>query len=108
MDSIGTLAGGIAHDFNNLLTGIQGRASLALTEADQDGKGRTHLLNIQEYVQSATCLTKQLLGFARSGKYHIKVTDLNKLISKIFIERNQLRRAVLSDDVLTLIPLRLD
>ena len=35
MDSIGRLAGGIAHDFNNLLMGIQGSASLLLSEIDE-------------------------------------------------------------------------
>jgi len=32
------------------------------------------------YVKSAADLTRQLLGFARSGKYEVKTTDLNELI----------------------------
>lgn len=82
MESIGTLAGGIAHDFNNLLMGIQGRASLALTDMTSSTPVREHLKGIEEYVRSAANLTKQLLGFARSGKYDLKPTDINRLISK--------------------------
>ncbi|WP_163336227.1 ATP-binding protein [Desulfopila sp. IMCC35008] len=81
MESIGTLAGGIAHDFNNLLMGIQGRASLALTDTTSSVPVREHLEGIEEYVRSASNLTKQLLGFARSGTYDLKPTDINRLIS---------------------------
>jgi PAS domain S-box-containing protein len=82
MESIGTLAGGIAHDFNNMLMGIQGRASLMLMSADSDHTFSEHLRGIEEIVDSAANLTKQLLGFARGGKYNVVATDLNKLIQK--------------------------
>jgi len=82
MEAIGTLAGGIAHDFNNLLMGVQGRTSLMLINKGIAPDLRDHLLEIERYVQSATDLTKQLLGFARGGKYVIQPTDLNKLIQK--------------------------
>jgi nitrogen-specific signal transduction histidine kinase len=36
MEPIGTLAGSIAHDFNNLLMGIQGNASLTLSDIDSN------------------------------------------------------------------------
>jgi len=39
-----------------------------------------HLQGIEDYVKSAADLTKQLLGFARGGKYEVKTTDLNELI----------------------------
>ena len=82
MESIGTLAGGIAHDFNNLLMGIQGRTSLMLMDSDSSHSHFEHLKGIEDYVKSAVDLTKQLLGFARSGKYEIKPTDLNEFIKK--------------------------
>jgi nitrogen-specific signal transduction histidine kinase len=81
MESIGTLAGGVAHDFNNLLMGIQGRTSLMLLDPGSFPY-LEHLKGIESYVQSATGLTKQLLGFARSGKYEPKPTDLNQLIKR--------------------------
>ncbi|UCD32608.1 MAG: CHASE domain-containing protein, partial [Desulfobacterales bacterium] len=82
MESVGTLAGGIAHDFNNLLMGIQGRISLMLMDADSYHPFYEHLKGIEDYVGSASSLTKQLLGFARGGKYEVKPTDLNQLLNK--------------------------
>jgi PAS domain S-box-containing protein len=69
MEAIGTLAGGIAHDFNNLLMGIQGRTSLILADIDSGHPHFEHLTEIENYVGSAAELTRQLLGFARGGKY---------------------------------------
>jgi PAS domain S-box-containing protein len=82
MESIGTLAGGIAHDFNNILMGIQGNASLMLLKIESDHPNYEKIKNIEKYVQNGTELTKQLLGFARRGKYLIKATDLNEIIEK--------------------------
>jgi PAS domain S-box-containing protein len=80
MEAVGTLAGGIAHDFNNLLMGIQGRASLMMIETDRFHPSFEHLQEIENIVQKATKLTKQLLGFARGGKYEVEPTDLNELV----------------------------
>ena len=80
METIGTLAGGIAHDFNNLLQGIQGRASLMLMSTASSHPHFEHLNGIVDYVEGGANLTRQLLGFARGGKYEVKTTDLNELI----------------------------
>ncbi len=80
MESIGTLAGGIAHDFNNLLMGIQGRTSLMLMNIERADPAYEHLKGIEGYVKSATELTRQLLGFARGGKYEVKPTNLNEIV----------------------------
>ncbi|MFV9646783.1 MAG: response regulator, partial [Desulfobacterales bacterium] len=82
MEAIGTLAGGIAHDFNNLLMGIQGCASLMAMNIDSEHPYFEHLKDIKECVKSATGLTKQLLGFAREGKYEVKTIDINAIIEK--------------------------
>ena len=82
MESIGTLAGGIAHDFNNILMGIQGNASLMLLKIDTIHPNFEKVKNIERYIQNGTELTKQLLGFARRGKYLVKATDLNEIIEK--------------------------
>ena len=79
-EAIGTLAGGIAHDFNNLLMGIQGRASLLSLELETTDPRWEHIHAIEEYIRSAANLTKQLLGFARGGKYEVKPIDMNKLV----------------------------
>jgi two-component system, cell cycle sensor histidine kinase and response regulator CckA len=82
MEAIGTLAGGIAHDFNNLLMGIQGRTSLMMIDAETGHPHYDHLKGIETYILSATELTRQLLGFARGGKYEVRPTDLNRLVGK--------------------------
>ena len=82
MESLGTLAGGIAHDFNNLLMGIQGRSSLISMDLEDPHPVLEHLHAIDDYILSATHLTKQLLGFARGGKYEVKPTDINELVLK--------------------------
>jgi len=82
MEAIGTLAGGIAHDFNNLLMGIQGRTSLMMSDINSLHPHLEHLTGIEDYIKSATDLTKQLLGFARGGKYEVKPMDLNELVAK--------------------------
>jgi len=82
MEAIGTLAGGIAHDFNNLLMGIQGYTSLTLMDIDSRHAHHERLKGIERLVQSGADLTRQLLGFARGGKYEVKITNLNELIEK--------------------------
>jgi two-component system cell cycle sensor histidine kinase/response regulator CckA len=82
LEAIGTLAGGIAHDFNNLLMGIQGCTSLMYMDIDSSHPNFEYLHRIESYIKNATSLTKQLLGFARKGKYEIKATDVNDLVNK--------------------------
>ena len=80
MEAIGTLAGGIAHNFNNILMGVQGRTSLMKMGKNPSEPDYEHLKGIEEYVKNAVELTRDLLGYARGGKYEVKHTDLNILI----------------------------
>jgi PAS domain S-box-containing protein len=82
MEAIGTLAGGIAHDFNNLLMGILGNVSLVLMHFDESNPFFDRLKSVEEYVKRGSDLTKQLLGFARGGKYEVKPTHLGEFIQK--------------------------
>ena len=82
MEAIGTMAGGVAHDFNNLLMGILGNVSLVLMKIDENDPSHTRLKNAEEYVMRASDLTKQLLGFARGGKYEVKTANLGEFIRK--------------------------
>ena len=82
MEAIGTLAGGLAHDFNNLMMGIQGCTSILMMEFQNDPLHYERLKSIEHFIQSGTELTRQLLGFARGGKYELKTIDLNQLIEK--------------------------
>ena len=82
MEAIGTLAGGIAHDFNNLLMGLQGSISLISYDFSSAHPHFETFKGMEELVQRGADLTKQLLGFARGGKYEVKPTNINELILK--------------------------
>ena len=60
--------------------GIQGRVSLLSLDMEDSHPKWEHIHAIDEYVRSATSLTKQLLGFARGGKYEVKPFDINELV----------------------------
>jgi two-component system, cell cycle sensor histidine kinase and response regulator CckA len=82
MEAIGCLAGGMAHDFNNLLMCIQGNAAVML---HGDGISSTHQELLQGILRSTSNgakLTKQLLGFARRGKYEFIPLDLNSVVRR--------------------------
>jgi CheY-like chemotaxis protein len=80
LEAIGTLAGGLAHDLNNLLMTIQGNTSLILYETDTDNPHYESLTSIENAVKSGAKLTKQLLGYARKGKYVVRPINLNKVV----------------------------
>jgi PAS domain S-box-containing protein len=80
MEAIGTLAGGIAHDFNNLLAGILGYVSILQAGKDPGTLEYEQLQTIEQQIDSARGLTRQLLGFARGGTYETKPWDLNQIV----------------------------
>jgi PAS domain S-box-containing protein len=106
MEAIGTLAGGIAHDFNNILMGIQGNASLLDLRLDPAFPGREKIRNIEKYIESGTELSSRLLGFARRGKYDVKASDINGIITKSASMFGRAKKEIrvhtqLAEDVLT-------
>jgi PAS domain S-box-containing protein len=82
MEALGTLAGGIAHNFNNLLMGIQGYTSSMLQETDQTSPLYEQLVSIERLIDSGSLLTRQLLGYAREGRYEIRSLDVNRLVKE--------------------------
>lgn len=82
MEAVGILAGGIAHNFNNVLTGIQARTQLMMMDKDSSHPEFEYLREIDKYVETAAELTRDLLGFARGGKYEVKPSNLNSLIKQ--------------------------
>ena len=81
-EALGTLAGGIAHDFNNLLMNIQGNTSLMLFELNNTHPHFELLKNIEKQVKSGAQLTRQMLGYARKGKFNVKPVDLNQIVDE--------------------------
>ncbi|MEK7704600.1 MAG: response regulator [Myxococcota bacterium] len=82
MEAIGTLAGGIAHDFNNILGGVLGTLSLLDHEGGEDGAHHGDFRDMMAMVNRGVDLTKQLLGFARRGKYDVRPLDLAQVVAK--------------------------
>ncbi len=81
LEAIGTLAGGIAHDFNNIMAGIL--AGLASLELDLAPDARPpELQDMTALVERGAELTRQLLGFARRGKYDVRPLDLARVVAK--------------------------
>ena len=94
MEAIGTLAGGIAHDFNNLLMGIQGNISLMDLNVDHCHQLYENIRSIEQLVDSGANLTRQLLGFARGGKYVVKPVNLNDVVSETAVLFGRTRKSI--------------
>ena len=62
--------------------GIQGNISLSLLDIEANSPYVKNLNKIEQYIQNGVDLTKQLLGFARGGKYDISLLNLNKLLEE--------------------------
>ena len=82
MEAVGTLAGGIAHDFNNLLMGIMGNVSLLASKLKTASPLSAYLQAIEQCVESGAALTRQLLGYARGGKYQVAPVNLNETVQR--------------------------
>ncbi|BBO73400.1 hypothetical protein DSCW_08170 [Desulfosarcina widdelii] len=82
MEAVGTLAGGIAHDFNNLMMGIIGNTSLLNAKLGDIEPFSEYLRSIEQCVESGATLTRQLLGYARGGKYRVTTVDLNETVQR--------------------------
>ncbi len=95
MKSLGSLAGGIAHNFNNLLMSIQGNISLILAQTQSSAPGYNRLKSIEHYVDEASALTGQLLGFARGGKYNLETLDMNQVLKKSAELFSQTKREIM-------------
>ena len=94
MEAIGTLAGGLAHDFNNLMMGILGNVSIMMLDTEITSPHYEKLQKIDKLVQSGSKLTSQLLGYARKGKFELKVVDLNLIVKESAEIFNRTRKEV--------------
>ncbi len=99
MHAIGELAGGIAHDFNNLLAGILGEANMLKLEAPAGSATCAAAKTIEEAATKMANLTRQLMGFARRGKYQVVPVDIHATIREAV---GLLERGISKDIELTL------
>ncbi|MFZ5786199.1 MAG: hybrid sensor histidine kinase/response regulator, partial [Acidobacteriota bacterium] len=89
MEAIGQLAGGVAHDMNNILGTVLGLASVLQVELAGDDSVAAELQAIVAACKKGRDLTRDLLGFARRGKYRRQRVALNELAAevKLLLER---------------------
>jgi len=80
MEAIATLAGGIAHEFNNALTIIVAHADLLKLQQPGDATAKKYLANIMTSVDRMSGLTRQMLAYARGGRYYPRITSLNDFV----------------------------
>ena len=79
MESIGNLAGGVAHDFNNMLLAVKVLVSHLRTR-ETDREKLAALAQIEAVTDSATQVTRALLGFAGRGKNLAQKISLNEVV----------------------------
>jgi two-component system, cell cycle sensor histidine kinase and response regulator CckA len=94
MEAIGTLAGGIAHDFNNLLGGILGNVNLLQMDFESAHPIQSRLRTVEKIALSGSNLSRQMLAFARGGKYEVRPTDLNRLVENTLEMFTRTRRQI--------------
>lgn len=80
MNALGTLAGGLAHGFNNVLMAIQGNLALIRMNLPQDHPMQKNLERINESAEKGSHLAREILSFAKIGKFVVMPTNLNKII----------------------------
>jgi PAS domain S-box-containing protein len=100
MDSLGQLAGAVAHDFNNLLAIILSYAAFVSRRIDVAAssggdeswdEARADMAHVQQAVDRAGALTRQLLSFASREAIRPLALDLNEVIGGV---EELLRRAI--------------
>lgn len=86
MEVVGQLAGGIAHDFNNILSGLGMQVDLLRLLQDTPTEDVYQILEeMQETVNRAAGLTRQLLLFSRRRPITASRHDLNHIVSSVLL-----------------------
>ena len=78
--AIAALAGGIAHEFNNALTTVMGNIQMLETILPDRKTIAEYTGEIMGSCHRMVNLTKQLLLYARGGKYQVQVLSLSDLV----------------------------
>ncbi len=80
LETIGMLAGGVAHEFNNQLVAITGAVEMLSPLLAGNEEAGKYLAMIERNGDRAVELTRQLLAYARQGKYSPRVVSLNRAV----------------------------
>jgi two-component system, cell cycle sensor histidine kinase and response regulator CckA len=85
LEAIATLAGGIAHEFNNALQGVIGNLDILKDRYGDYNGVKEYTEKMEAQMMHLVKLTKQLLAFAKGGKYRTKKLAVNNLVSETLI-----------------------
>ena len=80
MEAIATLAGGIAHQFNNALAVITGHTGLLEMQRPEDETVIEYVGAMKQSADRMAHLTRQLLAYARGGKYSAHPMSLSDFV----------------------------
>jgi PAS domain S-box-containing protein len=95
MEAITTLAGGIAHEFNNALSVIVANIDLLRSEQPDNIHIQKHADDITTSTARMADLTKQMLAYARGGKYWLQSVSLNDIVQNaLSLIRHSLNPAI--------------
>lgn len=83
LESVGILAGGIAHDFNNMLAALSANVDI-IKLLDKQNRFSEKISNIEQLIDNATNLSRQLLTFSKGGRPEIKKVDIKPLVENSF------------------------
>lgn len=81
--TVGQLAAGIAHDFNNIMAAIMVYTDLLAIEPELNENNREQIRIIQQQVQRATSLIRQILDFSRRSVMEPSPLDLLPFIKEL-------------------------
>jgi PAS domain S-box-containing protein len=91
MESLGLLAGGVAHDLNNTLGPLVGYPDLMLRRIPEGDPMRKMVERIGHAAQDAAAVIQDLLTLARRGRYELRPTSLNAVVSDFLESAGYLR-----------------
>jgi signal transduction histidine kinase len=81
--TVGQLAAGIAHDFNNILAAIVVYGDLLKRDPNLSEASRERLMIIQQQVQRAASLIRQILDFSRKSVMEQSTLDLLPFVKEL-------------------------
>ena len=95
MEAIGQLSGGVAHDFNNILTVVQMHLAQFESHPALPADLKEPVLEIKQFTERASNLTRQLLAFSRRQTIQLRVLDLNEVTSHL----TRMLQRILGEDI---------